>query len=695
MRGSQRYFAAKSRVEIGEALVARLQGWAKDGAHDNREEYANAYRHYYGKDNGWGITTGVTRGGAEGELAVIRINRSRALASALLSIIVGPKLSWRPTARNSDSGAAKATSLAINLLEDWWKEQKMNRTAFTGVEQAIGFSQTFVFKEWDPHAGPPLGPNGDRMERQGDIVLRNVLPWDHFVDPQLKSYKDVQGRFLRIYKNRFDLAKQVTRLADGRMGDEAADAILSCRGTSVLGAEEDGKGRGLGEDSDIVPVWYFFHAPSPALPMGRETIFLSADVVLKDGRLSYGDKPSDVPVYRLAASEMFDSPHAWTSFWDTLGAQELTDGIETSLASIITNLGNTIVGYEKGSDVEPTQLAKSFSSWQYMPGGKPPAPIQMAVFPPDALEYKQSVIQDQRQLMGLNDVALGQPDTAQMNAQAFAVLASMAVQQANPFQSAYIDWLSAIGSGILKDLRHRATRERQLKITGKASAHLYSEQSYTGKDLAAIDAVHIDIGNPLEQTPGGRMQILEKLMAIPGVVTNGEQIQQVLETGRLDVATRGMRDELQLISAEYEALSQGEVPPVHTFQNHPLHYRENASPLHNPEAMKNPAVVNAVQTHLDAHYLEYFGLEPGMDPLRLPRQRFLLGQGPEPLMAPPMPGQEQGTGGAGPVGGEAGPDITAGPEMPAPNPAAAAPAPPMPVNPVSGQQFDNQTGGLA
>ncbi len=675
------YFAATDSKGIGEALVKRLETVCKDTSRDGTAEYENAYRHYYGQDSGFGMTTGVTRAGEFGELAQLRVNKARALAKAFCAIITGPKNTWRPQARNGDANAAKATTLSINLMDDEWKKRGLNRHYLIFVEQAIVFSQAYSFARWNRGMGPPLMPNGQNLIMQGDIEHHNILPWDRKVDPSLKSADSSQWEYVRLYENRWDLAKLYTKLADGREGTVAEDAILAASESKEV-RDFDVSGR-CDDDSDLVPVWYFFHKPSPALPLGREVVFINSQTVLQNSRLTYDGSP----IIRLAADEKFDTPNAWSPYWDTLASQEIMDGIETTLATILTTMGNPVIAVEKGGDQKPDDLASGFRTWTYAKGGNKPDVMQHAVFPEKALDYLDMQTSSQRSMMGLNDVALGQPESAQMNAQAFAVLASMATQQAAPFMQRCIEALGKIGSSVLHTRMTRTSKPRMLQVTGQSSKHLYSELEYVGSDLKPVNGVVVEIGNPSEQSAAGRGILFDKLMTIPGAITSPEQGIQVLETGKLDPAVRGTRDELQLIASEYEMLSRGEAPPVHAVQNHPLHYRENAAALHNLDALKNLGVIQAVQQHLDAHYLEQFGVEPSADPMRLERTRFLLGHGPEPMpMAPPMPG--------GPAGAPPPPDGAPADVMAAPHgsPELAA-MPEMPPNPMTGQPFNMADGG--
>lgn len=672
---SRTYFAARNKRDIGSHLIGKLKDCnTLVGKYGVREEEQNAYRHYYGRELGIGITTGAQRDGAQGEVLRARVNLARSLAKALLAIVTGAKMTWRPMARNGEVTAQKANTTAKHLLEDYWKNRGLDRVVSTWTEQAIALAQGFVFPEWDRMTGPTYAALENRLVKQGDITFHNVLPWDVFKDEKRKSAENLDWRFLRVEKNRWDLAKVYHQLSDGK---PSLDAILSAT---------DPLGDGGGKDDDVANVYYFFHRPTPSLPVGREIIFLNEQCILFDSKLTY----DEVPVYRLAADEMFGTPHGWSQFWDTLGVQELLDGAHEAVANNITTLGNTQIAIEQGTEERPDLNASGVSVWRYPKGGNEPRGINLAKNPPEAFNYLEQLPAWQRQMMGLNDVALGQPQTAQMNAQAFAVLASMAVQQASPLQAALVRAVSALGTGVLKTIRKRVTTERKLQITGSSSKHLFSEESYTGKDIEPVERCVVEVGNPQEQSPTGRTLILQDLMKIMGAKMTPEDYFQVLDTGRLDPVVRAMRDEKLLIQQEYEDLSQAINPPVHTFQNHPLHFRENAGVLHNPEALRNPSVVKAVQAHCDEHYVEFFGLPPGtdprMDPMYLDRIRLLLGQEPPGVATPPpppsdVPPDEGGEGGAPPA---------------APSEGSAPPLPPppgMPPNPMTGAEFNPTDGG--
>lgn len=682
------YFAKASHEDIGRRLTERLRPIREEKFRDNREVMIIAYSHIYGRDVGYGATAGIYRGGEKGELALLRVNTAAANARARLSLVTSAQLTWKAQAKDGTASAAEATSVATDVLENEWKTNHLGVICDLWTEWAIYFSVAFVFPEWRRGIGPPLAPRADgTMVNQGDLFYRCIPPWDVFVDNSAKTFRDCTWLFVRIWQNRHELAEEHKCLADGREGDEAKEAILSASQGAWDASVSDGDR--LRTETELVPVWYFFHHPTALLPMGRFVKFVSDTVVLVDEPVRGPNATYEgVPIERLAERDMVDSPHAWAPFWDTLGCQEIQDGIDTSLATISTTLGNPIIAVEQGSDF-PEILASGFRTWKYPRGAKPPMQVKMGEFPPEALDYRENLQTNQRQLMGLNDVALGQPQGAQMNAQAFAVLMSAAVQQASPLQSARVAAVSHLGTTVLKLLAKHVKNQRSfVKDSGETV-------NYSANSLAAVDKAHVEVGNPLEQTAAGRKAILDDKIQL-GFITSNEQYDQQLATGRSDSLTLRTTAEMTLVQWEVEQLKRGVCPPVHHSFDHPLHFKYGAVAVLNPKGEQDANVLKAVEDFLEQHYQLQFGTPRANDPLALVRERWMMGQqiGPGQDQPPPGPGGPGGPPGAGappPGGGQANGALTQ-PDGGSPPP---TPDVQMPNNPATGQPIDPVSGGGA
>ena len=711
-RSEPYYFACARPEDIGQSLVARLEEIRKrdETASARKDQFALAYNHYYGWDLGQGSTSEVARGGDQGELATIRVNHARRAGKSLLSLLLGPRFSWRPQAPNGSVGGRKARLLADAILEHQMKRRKLALLIARWVEVGIVTSEAFIFSEWDVSEGPEIGIDEETGQtlREGDITYRVLPPWDVTREPDAKCFDESPFLYARVWRNKWDLAAMY---GQDILGQPCAEKIVA--------ATDDARVRSLSgalhfpASGDLIPVNYFFHRPSPALPEGRETLFVNADVVLRDRRLK-PVYPSGIPLTRFAIDEQFDTPHAYSSWWDVLASQEAIDGVESAVATNLLNYGTQSIAIEQGtkSSVDSAYGAKAF----YFPrGGKPPSPLMVATLPPQALEYLDRKEGQMLQLVGLNETFMGSPNTAQMNAQAFALLSSMAVQANSPSQNMLLEALSTLGTNILGVYSANVTEPRLVPVVGKQNKSILTAMRYVGSELAPIEACPVDIGNALEQTAPGRFQ-LATLYADRGWLTTPEQCQQVLETGRMEPAVQSLRNRLLILQAENEDLKDGKEPQVHACDDHLMHFKEHAGDvLNDSEARGDAQVLQVTHAHLDAHYREYWGLPthrinpmtgmPELDPMTgqpIPmtvqedpqypvRLRIMLGQVP-PAMAGPLdplagsPAQMPAPEGGAPVDGAA-PALAGSPFA-----AAGATQPPNPV--AGGSPFDPAGGGI-
>lgn len=712
---SRTYFAAEPIETAASKLWGRYERCLAD-PFDPRPLYANAHMHLYGDSSDQGISYGVTRMGQQGEISAVRVNRARALALARTALIAAPEVTWRAAALKSDSGATKATTLGQQILENFWKTRGLKAQWRELIWQAVGYSCSYKFPEWDRGAGDLVpGPAGDGTDDafEGDVVSHNVSPWRVHFDPTFSNWDDVPWAYVRLRKTRWDLAEKAAEAAArGEVFVQGVKATPELARDAVLNAPQDPYIASLQRDqndADSVTEVHFLHKARPSMKFGRHVGLLSGNVVLFDRPLigQAGDY-EDWPLIRLQEGSYVDTPWAWTSFWDSLGSQEIQDAIVTTLSTIITTLGTTFIATEKGSEERPDLLVQGgVRNWEYPRGGKPPTGVNLATFPKEALDFLEKMEGGQQAIMALNDVSLGRPQTAQMNAQAFAVLASMAVQQAAPMQQSAVEALGAEGKCILGLYAKHAKGERLLSLVGKQNASLLNARQWQGAELLPVKDVAVEIGNPNEQTAPGRIMKLQTLAQI-GVPLTLEQAQQVLDTGRVEQAERATRNELILITEENEALQSGAALEVDATENHPLHFREHCAELRSMDVKATPQRANVVREHAAMHYCQQFGVlppparppMPGMppmpvptamqtmttDPMLAPRLRFMCGlvaidpslfAVPQPMaMAAPPPGESP----AGPQ---------APPVKPPPDPSVPGAGTEMPVNPVDGQQFSN------
>lgn len=660
---SERYFAAAPREQLGAKLWGKYERLLADG-HRQEQQWAAAYEHCYGFENEAGMTWAITRRGEMGELAAMRINRARMLMRARLALISGQEVKFRPKAKRGDAGAAYATTLSTVLVENAWKRSGMEELFAQWLDVGESFAAAYIFNEWDWGLGPDVLQMGERLIRGGDVRLSVLPPWHVHYDESASSWEDLDWWFVRVYRSKYQLAAVHRQLLSGETGREAEEKICGQR------ADERMRALTMRDvDAERVPLVYFVHRPSmiPGLSRGLMVPMLSADCVLVPPTGSFdlvGDRGpyerNTLPLERYAPEPMTDSPNGWAPMWDTMGPQEVLDSADSSFATTMTTLSNPVIVAHKGDEKLEGAVGAGFRVLPITPGNEFPKQMEMGALPPQALEWKQDLKEDQKQIAGLNDIALGQPDTAQMNAEAFGILYSMAQQAASPYQRRFRRAGSNVITTWLKTLRKNVKGPRLLQLVGEAEKNLIIDaETWHSEQLMPVDLVEFEEGNPLEDTATGRVALLQFYSQL-GILKTYEEVQQVVSTGRFEPALKGQRDELLLLHAEYELLQRGELPIIHPTQNHMMHYRENAVVLHSPSALKNQMVRQAAEQHLQGHYEAYFGVPMMGDPMVLDRHRFLMGLGPAPMPAGP-PGAPAGPGGAPAPGPEGQPPALAPP----------------------------------
>lgn len=707
------YFASARRDEVGERILSKIQQY------DNHELVAqvsarlfSAWRYYFGySPEGFHSTSVVARGGQQGELAVMRVNHSRALANALLNLIVAPKFVWTPRAASIDYDAVRQTELAASVLEHYWHNRKVASFAGRACEEAIVFTEGFVLVEWDKQLGAPFSPdpeNENAIIRTGDLRFTNVSSWDVIRDPTKKSWDELDWVVVRVWRNKYDLAAKYPAQAKEIL-EAPADVESDKRPNSSKKWE-----------SDDVPVYIFYHKPCAALPFGREIRFLSNKTVLEFKKLDL----ETFPIHRCAPSELIGTPYGYSAYLEILGLQEMQDSIHSSVATNISTFAAQSIAMEEGSAAPIDELAGGMRVIYYPPGRKPPEALQLTKSPPEAFAYLDSLKNYQELLMGLNAVVRGEAQSDKMSGSALALLQSQALQQASVLQGSYTRMLEAIGSTVIALIRKNATVALKIGIVGKNKIDLVHETQVTKDDLSTVEQVYVELGNPISQTAAGRFE-LGQMMVQMKMVVSPEQLQQVFDTGRLDPMTKRQSEESLNILRENQDLAKGIPVVAMIHDNHLLHGREHPCVVANPSARRDFKVIDVYSKHMHQHYEQYFGVAPGQyivdpltgqeqfqvtDPFYRDRMLILTGQVPPPPMMPPgMPGMPPpGPGGGAPPGpgapapmgppGAAGPQGVNGPGLPegAPPAAGAVEGPQMPdqpTNPVTGQEWDPMTGG--
>jgi hypothetical protein len=701
------YFAAVVEPEeFGERFVAKVDEYFNAGAVKAiHERIEKAYQYHFGlSPEGLHLTSGVTRGGEQGELAEVRVNHVRANSLTVLNLTVAPKVAWIPVATNGDSSSTKQAIAGVSLLDYYWLAREAAAYAQQAVAHCIPLTEGFVFSPWDdslgedvasepeldPETGEPTGV--EKPVKSGDFAFYNVMPWDVMRDPAARSWEQCRWVAVRLYQNRYELAAQ---------HPEHADAILE----APVGADDADRTEAFGESDDI-GVWYYFHkrSPIPELRKGREARILADGTVIKDGVLTY----DEIPLHRVVPDEHFGTPFGYSQYHDGIGLQEAIDSLTSAILTNQDAFARQMIAVKAGESATPEDFG---GGKVYVYNTEKPTVLQLCSSPAEAFKFVDTLKSDLQRIQGVNDAVQGQlPGDAKLSGAALALLSSQAIQQNSTLQANYVKMVRSIGNCVLNEWKKRTSLPRKIQLLGRSNEFLCREEEMSGADISDIKAVKVDIGNPLQQTHAGKMELVQLLLTIPGAITSPEQVIQLTQTGRLEHLVKGTRDELVLILDENEAIADGKVPQAVIHDDHLRHGREHRSTLASVAARENPAIVKASIEHLHQHYCLFFGwpdpmmppplppldpmtgmpdptfnpADPTNDPLYRERMLILVGQQPPPPMGPmgmPM-GAPPDAGGTPPPGTPG-----ANPEKPPELAGNQTNLPTMPNNPLTGDDY--------
>lgn len=637
---AETYWAAKPTAECIEHAEKRIDQWFEHcrayGKTDLWRRMADAYYAGFG-DKGM---TGEA--GGQGELTTVKVNHLHNLVQHITTMIAGQTPVFQPQAATSDHEATAQTIIAQGLLDSASTQKGMEPESRLATLTGVLMGEGYMSVTWDPNLGHDVGMSSTGVpQASGDVSYCYHTPLDVARDANCDRWTQHKWIAVRYPVNRWDLMAQRPDLADAI---ESAPAKMD---DALKRDRLQRFDRKMG-DSDEVYVWRMYHAKSPALPSGRMLEWLTADAVLSDGPLPY----DEIPVYRVAPEDTIGNERGYTTTFDLAGPQHVINSEYSTMLSNHAAFGVQNIAVPSGSNVTAEDLS-GLKIIRYS-GQQPPSPLNLLQTPAEVPQFAQDMISQLEIISGVNAVRRGNIDsTGKLSGAAYALIDAKALEYAAGIQTSYRRFMADAATATIKAYQRFATAEYVVKVTGKSNRS-YSE-TFTKDKISGIQKVDVELGNPLQRTVSGRLQLVQMLYDMQ-LLKTPEQVFQVITSGRLEPVTEGPAKELDNIKAENEMLGEGGMPVAVAIDNHPLHIEEHSGVLASPEARQNPQLVQVVTQHIQEHIT----LWQTTDPMVLASRRIP----PPPMAVPQMP-----------------------PDGSAPPPGAGTPGPPIP--PQTGGQDPN------
>ncbi len=602
----------------------------------------------------------------------LNINHFRAYLKHLLSLVTAQRVVPEPIATNTDYTSQSQVNFCKNILKYVNHDKEIDSKFQAATESALVLGAAYVAREWDAKVGEVYAtdPETGVEQRKGDIEV-GVYNWlDVAFDYASGSYSDCPWKILRKYVSRWDLIAKFP---------QHEDAIKSM--TVAPETKRHRLGHIINENNpDLIPLYTFYHKKTPAVPRGRTTLFLDSNTALFDGDLPY----KRVPVDRIASDEQIDSAFAYSISMDLLPIQKVYNALCSTVCTNQAAFGVQNILIPREAAISLTQLTEGLNAIYYDPsvtqGAKPEA-LNLLMNKREVFEWIDYLEKKMAQISGVNETVQGQPEANLKSGTALAFVASQALVFISPLSRSYHKLISNTWTGILDILKEYATTPRMILISGLANKA--EAKNFTNKDIANIDRVIVEDGNPLTQTLAGRIQVAQDLVQA-GLATKEEYL-NVLTTGQLEPVYKFENSQVMRIKEENEQLQKGQQVMVLSTDNHPLDIREHMVLLNSPEIRNDPNPNNPVKAAVLKHVLEHINQWSMMDP-RLGVSLGIPPAPPPPMMTPPpLPGgggtppgaPGVNTGKENPAGGKAPglPGIAATPQPGGP-PAVTPPQPP-------------------
>lgn len=611
------YFAAKEGKETAGIVLDKANKWFigldTNGYLNTLRSMYSAYYGAYYTDSG--DAHSITFGGEQGELVNLAVNHLQNLGQHMLNIITSVRPKMQARAVNTDYKSIVQTKLANGILDYYMREKRLEYYIKTACEMSIVLGSGYVKAEWNSTSGEVHDFDEDLKTeiREGDIEFSNLSPLDVFFDISREDQKH-DWITCRSWKNKYDVAAKFPEYAEEIKGLQTKSQLENFYVDAFYG-----------DDTDLIPVYEFYHKRTEAMPEGRYLLFVSTDIVLLDSPMPY----RNLPIYRIAPSNIMGTPFGYSPLFNILPMQDAVNSLYSTILTNQSAFGVQNVVVPKGSDINISEISSGMSLIEADERNGQIRALNLTATPKEIFDFVQMLEKAMETISGINSVARGNPDSNLRSGNAMALVQSMTLQFMSGLQQSYVALVEDLGTGIVNILKDYANVPRVAAITGKTNRTYMKE--FTGDDLTSVSRVIVDIGNPLSGTTAGRVEMAEQLLQM-GLIKNPQQYISIINTGNLDMMTEDTMSQISLIKNENERLMNGE-PVIALFtDDHKSHIQEHSAVLSDPEMRFDPELVKRTLDHITEHMdLLRGSKQSGPDEAPQANPDYLMINGQQPL----------------------------------------------------------------
>ena len=152
-------------------------------------------------------------------------------------------------------------------------------------------------------------------------------------------------------------------------------------------------------------------------------------------------------------------------------------------------------------------LGDGMTCLTYSEGEAEPKLIDFSAVPPGLIEFVKMLRDLMATYSGINNVARGQPEGGITAGNALALLEARAIQFVALSQKADIETMRKVFTTSLHHIQEHAVGEILVRMQGEGNRTRCETFQAQDKPFAAVDGYRIEIGNALQTTNAGRLQL--------------------------------------------------------------------------------------------------------------------------------------------------------------------------------------------
>lgn len=632
------YFANLPTKECAFEVFGRIEEYYNEMRRTGRLAlYRNSYTNFY---MGWIYRASMWRSGEQGELTRSFWNHERNLIRHLKVQTTQNKIAYKTQVLNSNSKSANIVEFGNGLADRYSQspDYDLDGKGKQSVEDTLVWGESAIVGLWNRFKGDPItqDPSTGQILKDGDMDYFNVTPMDHIINCAHQSRDLVQWRVIRRWVNKYDLAAMYPQLAATINEYNDSESSYATKLVTLIR-----------HDNETVPIFYFFHEKTPAVPMGRLLVMADPECIFEDGPLDYGDGQRGydrVPIYDNIVETMQGSPYGYSVAFDLIPLQQTLNELVSALTTNNINFAIQCVMAMKGSNLQWQELATgmSFIEWDPKVGkdGKPEA-LNLLASKPETYQFVDMIIKNMETLAVVNSMVRGNPEGDITSGQYAALVTVQSVLFNSGLQKAYARLMERVMTGTIRTIKKNMIGKKIARIVGETSEPYLKE--FQASDLQDIESVSVQLVNPMIQTPAGKMAMADSLMKT-GLIKDAQQYIGVYTEGDLPQLYRRQETQLKLIKQENEAILNGQIPEVAVTDNHVAHILEHTIVFDTIDARLNPNAPHVVagMAHVQKHLnMLLGGVDPVTGAVNGPINPVLAGIIGDPTLPPGTPSQIQ------------------------------------------------------